>query len=139
MYVSPISTRFVRGRSTPEIRAILVLSPWSFDLSPAAAYVSDWGRSRAPHHGGARSCTCHKSVELTHVLSWVPRSVSNNLAYNPTTMEVDRRQLDFNPVSHQQPDEISVHPIGDVGCDLLASVEPHPIQRFRQLFDDDPR
>src|SRR5689334_6906728 len=72
MYVSPISTRFVRGRSTPEIRAILVLRPWSLDLSPVAAYVSDWGRSRAPHHGGARSCTCHKSVELMHALSWGP-------------------------------------------------------------------
>jgi hypothetical protein len=45
----------------------------------------------------------------------------------------------LNPVSHQQPDEIPVHPIGDVGRDLLAFVEPHAIQRFRQLLDDDPR
>jgi hypothetical protein len=45
----------------------------------------------------------------------------------------------LNPVSHQQPDEISIHPIGDVGRNLLASVKLHAIQRFRQLFDDDPR
>jgi hypothetical protein len=47
--------------------------------------------------------------------------------------------LDLYLVSHEQPDEVSVHPIGDVGRDLLASVEPHAIQRFRQLLDDDPR
>jgi hypothetical protein len=54
-------------------------------------------------------------------------------------VEVDWRQLDLDLVSHQQPDEIPVHPISDVGRNLLASVEPHAIQRLRQLLDDDSR
>src|SRR4029078_12710025 len=54
-------------------------------------------------------------------------------------MNVDGRHLDLHPVSHQHADEIPVHPIGNVGRNLLSRVEPHSIQRLRQLFGDDSR
>ena len=59
MCVSAIPTCLLVGILTPAIRAIVLTS------SPAAACAAGLRKSRAPHRGGARSCTSYKSCELT--------------------------------------------------------------------------
>ena len=57
-----------------------------------------------------------------------------NLLHDPPAPAVDRRQLHPHPIADQHPHEIAVDPIRDVRRHLRALVEPHPIQRARQLL-----
>jgi hypothetical protein len=58
--------------------------------------------------------------------------------HNPPTSSVHGRQFQLHPIPDQHPDEIAIRSIGDVRRHLPAIVEPHPVERLRQLFDDDP-
>jgi hypothetical protein len=92
MYVSPISMRFVRGRSTPEIRAIVLI--------PAAACASGCCRSRARHHGGAR--TLHLSqISLP-------------------TLDLHSLQTPYSPLT------TSRRPVRDLGRSASTPLEPDP-------------
>src|SRR5207247_4405924 len=61
------------------------------------------------------------------------------LLNNPPSPYVGRRELDAGAVADQDADEVSIDPFGDVRHDLRPFVEPHPVQRARQLGDNRTR
>src|SRR5712691_2633038 len=58
----------------------------------------------------------------------------SNLPDDPPPRDIHARKLDLHAVADQHPDEVPVDAIRDVGDNLAALVQPHAIQRARQLL-----
>src|SRR5687767_1066016 len=126
MYVSPTSMRFVRGRSTPAIRAI---SYPCLCLCLALVQIT----RTTPR----RRTTLHLSqIRLTDALTFISSILSPVglcLLYDPPAGHIARRQLDDHPISHEQPDEISFEPRAEMGRHPVRSFDLDAIQAARQL------
>src|SRR4026207_1447223 len=105
MYVSPISTRLVRGRSTPAIRAIypcLCLCFWLLQITRTTP---------------SRRTILHLTqIFLTDALTFMVATFSTRLrralprrapSHDPSSSHVARAQRHQHAIAHDQPDEIA--------------------------------
>src|SRR5215475_7475367 len=162
MYCREITTRFAGGRSTPAMRAMLVLVPRSL-AGPLAlallvtrvrradhpddplaadhlALVADLLHRRADLHGDTDSWSNGPILPATpgkarlSCLGGLLRPVRD-----ATPGEVVRRQLQLHLVAGEDPDEVHPHLSRDVRQDLVPPVvQDHPEHGVGKRLDDRP-
>src|SRR5580765_6129832 len=128
MYVRAISTRLVTGKSTPAIRAIVL----SLSLLVFLVRTDHADHALAPHDLAFVANPLHRRSHFHQILKSSTRRFSN-LAHDPSTAFVRRRQLHFHPVTHQHAHEVALDPIRDVRLhDVTALLQLHTIHRVRE-------
>src|SRR6478752_2300450 len=99
MYVRPISMRFVRGRSTPEIRAMLVLFTLTLlVLLVGANHAHD---TLAAHHLALVADSFNRRSDLHNRVSL------SQLLDDPAAAWIIRHQRDANPIPDDHADVIA--------------------------------
>src|SRR5947199_3977313 len=117
MYVSAISIRFLSGRSTPALR------PIQFPPQPCRCLCR--GFEQSTRTTPARRMTLHfLQMALTDARTFIARSP--HAIRDPTTREVERRELDCDLVARRDPDVAQAHAPGNMRQHLVPVVEVHP-------------
>src|SRR5436190_18634147 len=113
MYVKPISTRLVRGRSTPAILAIIQSYPWRC--------LCFWFVQMTRTTPLRRTILHLSQIRLTDARTFIE---SSNLADDPAAAGI-RRQLHAYPIADQHPHEVAIDSIGNVRHDdMTAGIFP---------------
>src|SRR5436189_901236 len=113
MYVKPISTRLVRGRSTPAILAIIQSYPWRCLCFWLLQITRTTPRRRTILH--------LSQIRLTDARTFIRSSnpqilTSSNLLDDSSPRNI-LRQLNPHPIADQHAHEVAIDPIGDVRRD----------------------
>src|SRR5215831_9938224 len=124
MYVSPISTRLLSGRSTPAMRAM------SYPCLCLCLGVTQMTRTTP-----LRCTILHLAqIFLTDARTFTMGSLLVPVN-DPTPRQVVRRQLDEDLVPRQDADEVLPHLARDVRQDLMLVFQLHLEHRVRQRLD----
>src|SRR5687767_1984363 len=127
IYVRPISMRFVRGRSTPEIRAM------SYPCRCLCFWFVQITRTTP-----RRRTTLHLSqIRFTDALTFIHASRWNLFHDSPAPV-IPGRQLQSDLVAHEHPDERPARAGPRVRRHLPLPVDDHAIEPARQRLGDRP-